>query len=136
LFPMTQAVMPNGKQTTHPRIPKARISPPRWGAKLPAGRETLTRSSPQYRQRVAAAEISSPHIGQVVVVLREVTGPAARCAIFASAGKASGPDADDSPNNGFESAGGTTTRLPQPGQFAWTPALSSPVLSSFWQCGQ
>ena len=31
---------------------------------------------------------------------------------------------------------GTVTACPHPGQFARTPALSSPVLSSFWQCGQ
>src|SRR5262245_16701401 len=100
-----------------------------------------TSVSPQNRQRLAARLICAPHIGQGLVssaataLSPEVESGSAPSAVAAgcvipdgisegSACAASAPGA------------GTVTASPQPGQFARTPALSSVVLSSFWQNGQ
>src|SRR5262249_10295120 len=135
LFPITHAAIPNGRQTNSPMIPNARISPPRWGASARRGDAFSTRSSPQYRQRVAAALIVSPHIGQAIVASSRAAGPGAGIAAGREVA-ADDSDSDDSPPGAGSLAAGTSTGWPQPGQLALTPALSSGVFRNLSQCGQ
>src|SRR5262249_4456001 len=92
----------------------------------------------QNRQRVACSLISAPHMGQVLSpeTGRPAGGPSLTGAVGASAGGSGSLGQDDSTSFASRLRSGTGTDSPHPGQLARTPALSSAVLSSFWQCGQ
>jgi hypothetical protein len=136
LLPITQAAIPNGRQMTSPMIPKARIMPPRWGASARRDGPLPTSSSPQYRHRVAAALIVSPHVGQAFVASAAADRPEEDRADLSAAADRDGPESNESSTAPNLLWAGTVTNWPHPGQFARTPALSSGVLSNLAQCGQ